>query len=465
MSDALLALSHSRRRRVLPSVQGKGSTSAFCESILRHTGCRTGLFTSPHLVNINERIRLDGAPISDEKFCLYFWQVWNKLEETCTPERGMPAYFRFLTLLGYYVFIKEGVDVAVVEVGLGGRIDSTNVVNRPIVCGIASLGFDHVELLGDTLAKIAREKAGIFKQGVPAFTMDQDPEAMASLRACADERGVEFLERSQKITDYALPPGRDAIELGIPGVHQETNAGLAVSLCSTFQARAGKAFGRIVTDDGSALTSDCVKGLELCKWPGRGQIERDSAANGGEENILFYLDGAHTKESMDCCARWYHSATKLALEARKGEKWLLFNCMQERDPNILFEPLAAPNHATASGFTRALFVPFVSSTKNLDQNNESDFKWESSLKKIWDRMVARSRDQDVSAGGERGGSSESSALSSLGETPSSTVCTAGSALTTLRTYARQNSTKQIHVLVTGSLYLVGDFLRILQKVP
>ena len=139
--------------------------------------------------------------------------------------------------------------------------------------------------------------------------------------------------------------------------------------------------------------------------------------------------------------------------------------MQERDPNILFEPLAAPNHATASGFTRALFVPFVSSTKNLDQNNESDFKWESSLKKIWDRMVARSRDQDVSAGGERSGSESSAPSSAGGETPSSTVCTAGSALTTLRTYARQNSTKQIHVLVTGSLYLVGDFLRILQKVP
>ena len=113
----------------------------------------------------------------------------------------MPGYFRFLTLLGYYVFMKEGVNVAIMEVGLGGRIDSTNVVKRPVVCGIASLGFDHTELLGDTLAKIAREKAGIFKAGVPAYTMIQEGEAMETLQVCAKEVGID-LTLSKELSTY-----------------------------------------------------------------------------------------------------------------------------------------------------------------------------------------------------------------------------------------------------------------------
>ena len=120
-------------------------------------------------------------------------------------------------------------------------------------------------------------------------------------------------------------------------------------------------------------------------------MEKDNLEDGGAENITFYLDGAHTKESMLCCAKWYQSATRLALEAaqtppRNGERWLMFNCMKERDPNVLFEPLLTVGHNgsgsshASHGFSRSLFVPFVSSTNSLGQTNRSDFKWENSLK-------------------------------------------------------------------------------------
>jgi len=143
--------------------KGKGSTCAFSESILRNCGLKTGLFTSPHLVSVRERIKINGIPISQELFSNYFWECWNKLEQTKTTQfPNMPAYFRFLTLMAFKIFIAEKVDVTVMEVGIGGRTDATNVEGS-VVCGITSLGYDHQEVLGNTLTEIAYEKSGIFK--------------------------------------------------------------------------------------------------------------------------------------------------------------------------------------------------------------------------------------------------------------------------------------------------------------
>ncbi|CAI0411169.1 unnamed protein product [Linum tenue] len=161
--------------------KGKGSTCTFTESILRNCGFRTGLFTSPHLIDVRERFRLDGVDISQEKFLAYFWWCFNRLKERTTEDVPMPPLFRFLTLLAFKIFSAEQVhkywfhlqhclsclssetqlnwdlicysffvqvDVAILEVGLGGRFDATNVVQKPVVCGIASLGYDHMEILG-----------------------------------------------------------------------------------------------------------------------------------------------------------------------------------------------------------------------------------------------------------------------------------------------------------------------------
>lgn len=128
--------------------KGKGSTCTFTESILRNCGFHTGLFTSPHLIDVRERFRLDGVEVCEEKFLAYFWWCWDRLKEKTNEDIPMPTYFRFLALLAFKIFAAEQVDVAVVEVGLGGKYDATNVVQKPVVCGISSLGYDHMEILG-----------------------------------------------------------------------------------------------------------------------------------------------------------------------------------------------------------------------------------------------------------------------------------------------------------------------------
>ncbi|PUZ38395.1 hypothetical protein GQ55_9G192900 [Panicum hallii var. hallii] len=215
--------------------KGKGSTCTFAESILRSCGFRTGLFTSPHLMDVRERFRLDGLDISEDKFIRYFWWCWNKLKDKTGNDVPMPAYFRFLALLAFKIFSDEKqVDVAVLEVGLGGKYDATNVVRAPVVCGISSLGYDHMEILGNTLGEIAGEKAGILKKGVPAYTVPQPEEAMSVLMRRASELGV-----SLQVVQPLDPQKLEDQPLGLHGEHQYMNAGLAVALANTWLEKQG----------------------------------------------------------------------------------------------------------------------------------------------------------------------------------------------------------------------------------
>uniref|UniRef100_A0A8D0G2G0 Folylpolyglutamate synthase n=1 Tax=Strix occidentalis caurina TaxID=311401 RepID=A0A8D0G2G0_STROC len=176
--------------------KGKGSACAFTECILRSYGLKTGFYSSPHLVQVRERIRINGQPISKELFSKYFWLVYNRLEETKVGDpvhASMPAYFRFLTIMAFHVFLQEKVDLAVVEVGIGGAYDCTNIIRAPVVCGVSSLGIDHVSILGDTMEKIAWQKGGIFKPGVPAFTVAQPERPLEVLRDRAQEREVSWV--------------------------------------------------------------------------------------------------------------------------------------------------------------------------------------------------------------------------------------------------------------------------------
>ena len=219
--------------------KGKGSTCAFVEHIARECGVRTGLYTSPHLVDVRERFRIDGVPVSKTVFVKNFWWLKRNIDAKCRDLGGVPAYFRFLTLLGFRIFAEEKVECCILEVGLGGRLDATNLVRAPVVCGITSLGMDHVEVLGDTLAKIAREKAGIFKPRVPAITSPQPEEAMAALKARATEIEASALTIAPPLRAYEgdAPPDDGGgggggetsekrrlsknIRLGLAGAHQE----------------------------------------------------------------------------------------------------------------------------------------------------------------------------------------------------------------------------------------------------
>lgn len=155
--------------------------------MLHKKNVKTGFFSSPHLVAARERIRINEEPISEKMFTLYFYEVYNKLSESVSAEEGMPSYFHFMTLMAFRVFIAEKVDAAILEVGIGGEFDCTNVVPQPVVTGVTSLDLDHCSLLGDTIESIAWHKGGIFKNKVVAFTVRQNEKAFKVLQDRASQ--------------------------------------------------------------------------------------------------------------------------------------------------------------------------------------------------------------------------------------------------------------------------------------
>lgn len=442
--------------------KGKGSTCTFTESILRSCGFRTGLFTSPHLMDVRERFRLDGVDISEEIFLKYFWWCWNKLKEKTDEDIPMPTYFRFLALLAFKIFSAEQVDVAVLEVGLGGKFDATNVVEAPVVCGVSSLGYDHMEILGNTLGEIAGEKAGIFKKGVLAYTAPQPEEAMIALKQRASELGV-----SLRVADpLELHQLKDQ-HLGLHGEHQYINAGLAVALASTWLEKEGHV-DRIPLNCTDPLPDQFIKGLSRACLQGRAQIVPDSQVNSEEKDqdcsLVFYLDGAHSPESMEICARWFSHVTK---EDRRlpssieqfqtcgnSRKILLFNCMSVRDPMRLLPHLVDTSTQNGVRFDLALFVPNQSQYNKLGSNasapaepEQIDLSWQLSLQRVWEKLLH----------GDKGLNSTNSSETSL------VFESLPLAIEWLRKNARQNPSTSFQVLVTGSLHLVGDVLRLLRK--
>ncbi|KAK2535454.1 Fpgs [Columba guinea] len=329
--------------------KGKGSACAFTECILRCYGLKTGFYSSPHLVQVRERIRINGQPISKELFSKYFWLVYNRLEKTKDPARtSMPAYFRFLTIMAFHVFLQEKVDLAVVEVGIGGAYDCTNIIRAPVVCGVSSLGIDHTSILGDTMEKIAWQKGGIFKPGVPAFTVAQPERPLEVLRDRARERECPLYLCPE--LDAFERDGR-ALELGLAGAHQRSNAALALQLTWTWLQRRGC---RVVP------CAPCP-GLRDTEWLGRTQVLPHGA-------VTWYLDGAHTTSSIQACVRWFRQAALNRDKPHDGSevRVLLFNATGDRDTAALLK-LLLPCH-----FDYAVFCPNfteVSVASNADQQN------------------------------------------------------------------------------------------------
>uniref|UniRef100_A0A672KL57 Folylpolyglutamate synthase n=1 Tax=Sinocyclocheilus grahami TaxID=75366 RepID=A0A672KL57_SINGR len=345
--------------------KGKGSTCAFTEQILRKYGFRTGFYSSPHLVQVRERIRINGLPIGKELFTKYFWQVYGRLEETKDAQiSSMPAYFRFLTILAFHVFLQEKVDLAVIEVGIGGAYDCTNIIRRPWVCGISSLGIDHTSILGDTIEKIAWQKGGIFKLGVPAFTVKQPDGPMKVLQERAEEIGLILCP------DLEEYESEGSLSLGLTGHHQRSNASLALQLSHTWLQR------HFLTDPASSSPVEfsgvssapviqpspaMIKGLAETEWPGRNQTLQHSP-------VTYFLDGAHTTRSMLACVRWFNEVTPQHERNAGGSvvRVLLFNATGERDCAAMLK-LLVPCH-----FDFAVFCPNITeaiATCNADQQN------------------------------------------------------------------------------------------------
>jgi len=223
----------------IAGTKGKGSTAAMAAAILRRAGARVGLYTSPHVESVFERIIVDDAWIPGERFVAHINRMHPYLEESLkTHETYTPTFFEIFTAAAFLDFLAEGVDYAVLEVGLGGRLDATNVVT-PLVCGITNISYDHMDKLGDTLTLIAGEKAGILKPGVPVVVAPQESEALSAIRARAEEVGapMRIVGRDIALVDqgdrFAVhTPTRRYQQLRVPlvGRHQWVNAAVAIGL-------------------------------------------------------------------------------------------------------------------------------------------------------------------------------------------------------------------------------------------
>lgn len=281
---------------------GKGSVCAMTAAVARAAGVRTGLFTSPHLVRFNERIQVDGVPISDD-------EIVDGLSVIRSQVETHPAtFFEITTALAFWHFRRRQVELAVLETGLGGRLDATNVVQRPAVCMITAVDLDHQHILGQTRAEIAREKAGIIKPDVPVVSGPQAPEVAAVLQEIADNRQAPLSFVSKPVTQY---------DVGLFGSHQRLNA--AVTLSGL--AAAGFNFPE------TAVRS----GLRDVSWPGRFQ----------RVNPGLILDGAHNPAaSRRLVATWREYRSQ-------GRPRVIFGGLRDKD---LPEMMAALGEIAAEFF-------------------------------------------------------------------------------------------------------------------
>jgi dihydrofolate synthase/folylpolyglutamate synthase len=290
----------------IAGTNGKGSVTAIVDTALARAGYRTARYTSPHLVDLAERFVIDGRPVDAAALCSAAADVRAAIEALRAEGalQAQPTFFEATTAMAFELFRRARVEVATVEVGLGGRLDSTNVI-RPVATAITSIDFDHQQYLGSTLGEIAAEKAGIIKPGVPMIVGDVGPEASAVIERVAVERGAEIIRARDGVDVAPLEPDavsdnvftlrtpvRDygAVRLALRGAHQTANAIVAVRLLETLDAHG-------MTVPAGAI----VDGLAHVSWPGR--LERRTLPGGRE----LMLDAAHNPAGAAALASYLTS--------------------------------------------------------------------------------------------------------------------------------------------------------------
>lgn len=324
---------------------GKGSVCAYLNAMLLAGGKKTGLFTSPHLVRINERFQINGEDVSDEQFLNAFLKVEKAAKEYEAEGEGHPSYFETLFLMGMLIFKEAGVEYLVMETGLGGRLDATNVVEKPLACIITSISRDHTEYLGDTLEAIAGEKAGIIKAGVPVIYDASQPGPASVIAAKAKEMGspawpmepsfYEMKTQSREgITFTFAYPGGEKAELAIPYVakYQMMNASLAFYTM------------HILQDVHDIPKNVLAEGLSKIKWPCRMEM----AAPG------VIIDGAHNEDGI---AQFVSTAGYFAKES---EITILFTAVADKHYHEMIGEICEgihPSHVVATQIDGSRVVP------------------------------------------------------------------------------------------------------------
>jgi dihydrofolate synthase/folylpolyglutamate synthase len=322
----ILAERLGRPDRAYPSAHiagtnGKGSTAAFLESILRHAGFRTGLNTSPHLEKINERLRISGEEISDHAFAETLTRIHALIEELLAAGklRAHPTYFECVTAMAFEYFARERVEFGVFEVGLGGRLDATNILH-PLISVITRIDFDHENFLGHSLSEIAGEKAGILKPSVPVVLAEQRPEAREVILARAHELHCPIIDVPNlfRIDNESTQDG--CVRAQIAEVASGTAFEIAPSLPGRFQlqnALNALAATRYLQQRGFRITNEAItEGIANTVWPGR--LERL------QSHPAVYLDGAHNPSA----ARELAAFLDQNFSGRKI--WLLYAALRDK---------------------------------------------------------------------------------------------------------------------------------------
>lgn len=298
---------------------GKGSTIAFLKNLLEKLGLRVGVFSSPYLIHYTNQISINGKSISEARLEALMADYQSLLEgESATNLQGTTE-FEIITAIAYDYFASEQVDVAIMEVGMGGLLDSTNVC-QPILTGITTIGLDHVALLGDTLEAIAEQKAGIIKQGIPLVTGRIAPEALAVIDRIAEGKDVPRLAYGKdyqvchqesvvtgEVFDYTSVVRQGRFQTGLLGLHQIENAGMAIALLDTFCQEVGRKLPANIL---------LAQALEETSWPGRLEIV--------SREPLMILDGAHNPHAI--------KALLATLQERFADyrKEILFTCIKTK---------------------------------------------------------------------------------------------------------------------------------------
>ena len=309
---------------------GKGSTIAFLKNLLEKLGLRVGVFSSPYLIHYTDQISINGESIPKARLEDLMADYQSLLEgETAANLQGTTE-FEIITAIAYDYFASEQVDVAIMEVGMGGLLDSTNVC-QPILTGITTIGLDHVALLGDTLEAIAEQKAGIIKQGIPLVTGRIAPEALAVIDSIAEGKdaprlayGTDYQVRHKEsvvtgqVFDYTSVVRQGRFQTGLLGLHQIENAGMAIALLDTF-----------CQEDGRELLANILiaQALEETRWPGRLEVV--------SRNPLMILDGAHNPHAI--------KALLATLQERFADyrKEILFTCIKTKALEDMLDLLGA----------------------------------------------------------------------------------------------------------------------------
>jgi dihydrofolate synthase/folylpolyglutamate synthase len=370
----------------IAGTNGKGSTAAFLESILRHAGFRTGLNTSPHLERINERIRVNGKEISDEIFAETFTRIQSLIEELLAAGklRAHPTYFECVTAMAFESFARERVEFGVFEVGLGGRLDATNILS-PAIAIITRVDFDHENFLGHSLKEIAGEKAGILKPGVPVVLARQRPEAREVVLSLAKELGCPVIETAFafRIDHEAMENG--TVRAGVTEIASGTAFEIAPSLPGRFQlenALSAVVAARLLCHRGFQVSNDAIaQGIAGAVWPGR--LEQL------QSHPDVYLDGAHNPGA----------AREIALFLQQnfaGRKiWLLYGALRDKAVDEVAGQLFP--HAAEVIFTEPHTSRAISAARlaEIAAHHASNFRVVSSAEQALDQVLSEAAPDDA----------------------------------------------------------------------